>query len=153
MPFIQNIALVDVAKGFHLDVGDNSVLIQIIDTDRETFPKPLRDFKEVHQFKFLDIEADAEVLDEAMRISDEQAEQIAAVLKRAYTEGSNVIVHCHAGVCRSGAVAEVGVRLGFEDTRQYRAPNRLVLSKILRYLPECEFRPFQDLDTGGSQFA
>lgn len=153
MPFIQNIALVDVAKGFHRDIDGNGVLIQIIDTDWETFPKPLAEFKEIHQFKFLDIEADAEVLDEAMRISDEQAEQIAAVLKRAYTEGSNVIVHCHAGVCRSGAVAEVGVRLGFEDTKRYRAPNRLVQSKLIQYLPECDFRPFQDEVHSESDFA
>lgn len=143
MSFIQNIALADVAQGYHRDVEGNGILIQILDSDWETFPVPLVEFKEVHQFKFLDVEEDTEVLDESMRISDEQAEQIAAVLKRAYESGTNVIVHCHAGVCRSGAVAEVGVRMGFEDTRRFRAPNRLVLKKLIKYLPECDFRPFQ----------
>lgn len=155
MPFIQNIALVDVAQGYHRDIEGNGVLIQILDPDWENFPTPLAGFKEIHQFKFLDVEADTPVPDEAMRINDEQAEQIAAILKDAFEKGRNVIVHCHAGVCRSGAVAEVGVRLGFQDTRRYRAPNRLVLSKLIKYLPECEFRPFQSLidEAGsGSQF-
>jgi predicted protein tyrosine phosphatase len=153
MAFIQNIPLSDVATGWHRDIKGNGILIQIIDTDWDFFPESPYDFKEVHQFKFLDVEEDAEVLDEAMRISDEQAEQIAAILRRGLEQDCNIIVHCHAGVCRSGAVVEAGVRLGFEDLRKYRAPNRLVLKKLLKYLPECDFRPFQDTETGGSEFA
>ena len=46
----------------------------------------------------------------------------------------NVVVHCHAGVCRSGAVAEVGVMLGFDDSESFRSPNLLVKHKMMKVL-------------------
>ena len=46
----------------------------------------------------------------------------------------NVVVHCHAGVCRSGAVAEVGVMMGFADCERFRIPNLLVKHKMMRVL-------------------
>ena len=46
----------------------------------------------------------------------------------------NVIVHCHAGVCRSGAVAEIGVAMGFSDTEAFRSPNLLVKHKMMKVL-------------------
>ena len=53
MPWIQNVSLADVKKGHHIRVGENAMLIQIVDPDME-HPVPLHPFKEVHQFKFLD---------------------------------------------------------------------------------------------------
>jgi hypothetical protein len=46
----------------------------------------------------------------------------------------NVIVHCVAGVCRSGAVCEVGVMLGFDDTEAFRSPNLLVKHRMMKCL-------------------
>jgi hypothetical protein len=46
----------------------------------------------------------------------------------------NVVVHCHAGVCRSGAVCEIGVMLGFRDTEAFRSPNLLVKHRMMRAL-------------------
>jgi len=46
----------------------------------------------------------------------------------------NVIVHCAAGICRSGAVVEAGVVLGFDDTQTMRIPNTLVKTSILEQL-------------------
>jgi hypothetical protein len=46
----------------------------------------------------------------------------------------NVVVHCHAGVCRSGAVCEIGVMLGFVDTEVFRAPNLLVKHRMMKAL-------------------
>jgi hypothetical protein len=46
----------------------------------------------------------------------------------------NVVVHCHAGVCRSGAVCEIGVMLGFNDTEAFRSPNLLVKHRMMRAL-------------------
>lgn len=149
MAFIQNIALRDIKDGDHRDIEGNGILIQILDPDWENFPVSPVEYKEIHQFRFLDVEEDYPVPDETMRCSDEQAEQIAAILRNAFEKGYNVIVHCHAGVCRSGAVTEAGVRLGFEDTKRFRVPNRTVLKKILKNLPECDWRPFQQQADSG----
>ena len=46
----------------------------------------------------------------------------------------NVVVHCVAGVCRSGAVAEVGVMMGFRDAEAFRSPNLLVKHKMMKCL-------------------
>lgn len=134
MPFIQNIALMDVAQGYHKDIGDNAMLIQIMDNDCQNFPLPKAFFQETHQFKFLDVEKDTTVIDPAMKISDAQATQLVSLLKHALDKNMNVIVHCHAGVCRSGAVCEVGVMMGFEDTKRYRQPNVLVKTKMMKVL-------------------
>jgi predicted protein tyrosine phosphatase len=46
----------------------------------------------------------------------------------------NVVVHCMAGVCRSGAVAEVGVMMGFRDVGRMRIPNVRVKTMMMREL-------------------
>jgi hypothetical protein len=46
----------------------------------------------------------------------------------------NVIVHCVAGVCRSGAVCEIGVMMGFDDTEAFRSPNLLVKHRMMKHL-------------------
>ena len=132
-PWIQNVALSDVRKGFHIDAGPNSMLIQICDPPGD-FPTPLYKFKEVHQFQFLDVEEKDYVLEEEMRCSQEQANELVRLLQRALENRMNVVVHCHAGVCRSGAVCEVGVMLGFRDTHAFRSPNLLVKHRMMKSL-------------------
>jgi predicted protein tyrosine phosphatase len=133
MPWIENIPLENVAKGQHHDCGVNSMLIQISDHDM-AFPVPKHTFKEVHQFQFLDIEEKDFALDEAMRCSQEQANELVRLLQHALENRMNVVVHCHAGVCRSGAVCEIGVMLGFDDTEAFRSPNLLVKHRMMRTL-------------------
>ena len=136
-PWIENISLDDVRKGYHYDPGFNSMLIQIVDPDTD-FPDPAYQFKDVRKFKFLDVEGnetkDGEKLVYADSITNEDAKGIAEALQHAWNEGMNVVVHCHMGVCRSGAVAEVGSMLGFRDTEKYRVPNLLVKHKVMHYL-------------------
>ena len=133
MPWIQNVSLGDIKKGFHINPGENAMLIQICDPGY-IFPDPKYKFKEVHQFDFLDVEASDFVLDEAMRCSQEQANELVRLLQHALANRMNVIVHCHAGVCRSGAVCEVGVMMGFDDTEAFRSPNLLVKHRMMRAL-------------------
>ena len=133
MPWIQNVALSDIKKGFHIDPGVNAMLIQICDPPGD-FPVPKYSFKEVHQFQFLDIEEKDFALDEAMRCSQEQAAELVRLLQHALDNRMNVIVHCHAGVCRSGAVCEVGVMMGFKDTEAFRSPNLLVKHRMMKAL-------------------
>ena len=69
-----------------------------------------------------------------MKINDDQAKSLVILLKQALLNRSNVIVHCVAGVCRSGAVCEVGVMMGFDDTEAFRSPNLLVKHKMMSVL-------------------
>lgn len=126
--FIENASRFDVTTGFHSDPGPNAMLIQITDLNTE-HPKPILPFKEVWGFHFEDIEEDT-----PEAISQKQADEIGALLRRAKENHMNVIVHCHAGLCRSGAVAECGIFLGFNPPDRLRMPNTLVKKKIMRAL-------------------
>lgn len=130
--WIQNVSMSDIKQGFHIDPGFNSMLIQIVDPAYE-FPVPKYQFRETHQFEFLDAERDDKFPDEA-KITDAQAQELVRLLQHAQEQRMNVIVHCHAGVCRSGAVAELGVMLGFKDTESFRSPNLLVKHKMMKAL-------------------
>jgi predicted protein tyrosine phosphatase len=141
MPWIQNVALSDIKKGLHINPGENAMLIQIVDPDME-FPTPLYKFKETHRFQFLDIEEDGLTnlgdgkwtdLSE-LAVTQEQANKLVRLLQHALENRMNVVVHCHAGVCRSGAVCELGVMLGFDDTEAFRSPNLLVKHKMMTAL-------------------
>ena len=131
--WIQNVALSDVKKGFHFDAGSNSMLIQIVDPAME-FPTPKHQFKEIHQFEFLDLEKDDMPDAEEFKITYEQAAQLVRLLQHALDNRMHVIVHCVAGVCRSGAVCEVGVMMGFDDTEVFRSPNLLVKHRMMKHL-------------------
>lgn len=141
MPWIQNVSISDVKNAHHFDAGENSMLIQIVDPGFE-FPEPLRKFKEVHRFQFLDIEKDAVTnngdgafIDISMfAITQNQADQLVKLLEHALDNRMHVVVHCHAGICRSGAVCEVGVMMGFTDTEAFRSPNLLVKHRMMRSL-------------------
>lgn len=135
-PYIQNVSLSDVRKGNHIVTGAsalNSILIQIVDPDID-FPIPAAKFKEVYQFKFLDIEAKDECENESWRCSQDQADLLVSILQSALHRNLNVIVHCVAGMCRSGAVCEVGVMMGFTDTEVFRSPNLLVKHQMMKTL-------------------
>jgi rhodanese-related sulfurtransferase len=130
--WIENVSWDDVKNGWHSDMGENAMLIQIADP-ATFFPTPKKSFKEVHQFEFLDAE-DGDAFDEDFKISDEQAKEIVDLLEKALYNSMNVLVHCHAGICRSGAVVEVGSMMGFTPTDRYRQPNLRVKHKMMKVL-------------------
>ncbi len=131
--WIENVAAADVPMKFHHDAGPNSMLIQIMDPCPSWWPTPAHEFKEVHRFEFLDAE-DKDGFPEETKISDEQAQEIVALLKHALDNRMNVVVHCMAGICRSGAVAEVGVMMGFQDCERNRIPNLRVKHRMMKAL-------------------
>jgi len=133
MPWIENVAAADIPTGFHHAAGENSMLISI--TDPASWrPIAQHQFKERHDFEFLDVEEKDHVLEEAMRCSHEQAAELVRLLQHALDNRMNVVVHCFAGICRSGAVCEVGVAMGFDDTERFRAPNLLVKHRMMKAL-------------------
>ena len=130
--WIENVSRDAVKNGFHSDMGDNAMLIQISDP-ASFFPVPKKDFKIIRQFEFLDAE-DGDMFPEEALISDEQAFDIVSLLKYAQENSMNVLVHCHAGICRSGAVVEVASMMGFTPTERYRLPNIRVKTKMMKVL-------------------
>ena len=132
--FIENVSKQDVALGWHMDAGPNAMLIRIQDP-ASFFGKIARAdmFKEVHEFEFLDAEDDDGFPDEA-KISDEQAVELVRLLQRAQENHMNVVVHCHAGICRSGAVVEIGSMMGFTPADRLRIPNMRVKHKMMKVL-------------------
>ena len=133
MPWIENVAAADVPMRFHHEAGENSMLIQIMDPASSWWPNPVHNFKETHRFEFLDAE-DRDGFPDETKISDAQAQEIVDLLKHALDNNMNVIVHCMAGLCRSGAVAEVGVMMGFADAERTRIPNIRVKHKMMKVL-------------------
>lgn len=133
MGWIQNISFADAVSGnYPKNDLRNTIHIQIVDPDME-FPVTPHNFSEVYQFKFLDVEKDTEC-DASMKISQTQAREIVKVLQHALDNGKSVVVNCVAGVCRSGAVTEVGVMMGFEDTHKHRGYNCLVKYMLMKEL-------------------
>lgn len=133
MPWIENVAAADVPMRFHHEAGPNAMLIQIMDPAPSWWPTPAHEFKEVHRFEFMDVERDDKWPDEA-KITPAQAEEIVRLLQHALDNRMNVVVHCMAGLCRSGAVTEVGVMMGFDDTGRFRSPNMMVKHSLMRAL-------------------
>jgi predicted protein tyrosine phosphatase len=131
--WIQNVAAADIPNGFHVAVKENSMLIQIMDPASRWWPTPKHNFKEVHRFEFLDAE-DKDGFDEDFKISDAQAQELVRLLQHALDNHMDVVVHCMAGLCRSGAVCEVGVMMGFQDTEKFRSPNMRVKHKMMKVL-------------------
>ncbi len=131
-PKIENVSYEDIQCGNHMVVGSNSMLIQIVDPSNK-FPIPAQKFSEIYGFKFFDVEKNI-IGGDNLKITDTQAKEIANLLKKALKENQDIVVHCEAGIRRSGAVCEVGVMLGFEDQYAYRSPNLMVKHKLLEAL-------------------
>lgn len=130
--WIENVSRDDIKNGWHSDLGPNCILIQIGDPGSE-FPVPKHTFLNSFRFEFLDAEDSDDFPDET-KISDDQAHDLVSILDMAMKQGFNVIVHCHAGICRSGAVVEVGTMMGFTATERYRQPNLRVKHKMMKVL-------------------
>jgi rhodanese-related sulfurtransferase len=127
MSWIQNCSAHAITIGNHRNPGIDGVLIQIGE-----FPTSYYPFKTIHQFDFLDLEESDGYEDQ--KITDEQAAGIILALQNALERDENVVVNCTVGLCRSGAIAEVGIMMGFDDTGVHRIPNLLVKKKLLTSL-------------------
>jgi predicted protein tyrosine phosphatase len=132
MNYIDNVPMTAIVFAEHYDCGPNSMLIQILDPCME-FPTPKHSFKEIHQFEFLDVGDDDKDFAE-FEITIEQAKKLVDLLKHALENRMNILVHCHAGICRSGAVVEVATMMGFSDFDTYRIPNSRVKRLMMKEL-------------------
>lgn len=136
MPKIINISYAQAKSGDYPHPGD-SYLIQITDPGTPA-PETAHDYIAKHHFQFHDAEDNNGAGEfpyvPKVLIKDYQALEIVKILELALFYDRNVVVHCHAGICRSGAVCEVGVMMGFEDPKRVRMPNLLVKNKLKQAL-------------------
>lgn len=138
MPWIENVSMVDAAKAIHHLCEPNAMMIRIHNPGFVplTLIRP-EQFREIHSFEFLDIE-DAEG---EFAPQPEHAKELVRLLRHAFKNRMNVVVHCHAGLCRSGAVAEIGIMMGFNEVHTRRIPNTLLKALMIKELGwsyECE---------------
>jgi predicted protein tyrosine phosphatase len=131
MPYIQNVSLDDIRKGHHIAVREGATLIQIVDPDMHFPIAHNQNFQNIYEFKFLDVEDDVHYTDAP---TQEDADKLVEILQWALTNDRDTVVHCHAGICRSGAVCEVGVMLGFTDSGSFRIPNLLLKQRMMKTL-------------------
>lgn len=118
------------------DIGLNikdtpTVLIQIQDPNTQFIDaRYFEDFVNIYRFHFTDAESGENI------ISDEQAETIARILQNCYKHSFHVIVHCHAGICRSGAITKAASLIGFKPLMagSDANANTLVYNKVRKAL-------------------
>lgn len=134
MPWIENVSMKNAARAFHHHCEPNAMMIRIHDPAFVPLPliRPDR-FREIHSFEFLDIEdTEGDMGEFAPR--PEHAKELVRLLRHALEKRMNVVVHCHAGLCRSGAVAEIGTMMGFDEVHTRRIPNTLLKTLMLKEL-------------------
>lgn len=132
MSNVENISYSDVIKGQHRNNPENTVLIQIVDVGMD-FPIPKYQFKEVYQFNFMDL-TEATEANSLVMINEEQAKYITEILVYAKALDYDISVHCVAGLCRSGAVAEVAEIMGFNYIGKGKQPNSYVKRILLEQI-------------------
>lgn len=134
MPKIENISYMDAKAGNHAIAAENAVMIRIVDINRD-FPPTRKKYKKVLELKFADIvQRDLPAVKYHDAFQEGQAFQVVAFLQEALANGDDVVVHCMAGISRSGAVVEIGSIMGFEPVRDNRQPNLRMKYMMMKQL-------------------
>lgn len=121
IPWIRNVSKKELNT---IDSGD--ILIQI-ENPGEQFAVASRLYSQIIQLQFFGGKNNPK---KDLDITDYQAKIIADILKLSLAEKKNVVVQCVSGLARSGAVAQVGIDMGFLDVGSERNPSKLVYDKI-----------------------
>lgn len=135
MPLIENVPMFAIETGNHRINAKNAYLISITDP-KDRKPVIAGKFEEVYYFKFHDLDKIPEDMPDAVLMSDDDAVKIVSVLNKALAKDYDVVVHCGAGVCRSGAVVEAATALGFVPVHNNRIPNLYVKRKLFEKIIE-----------------
>lgn len=123
---------------------NNVILISINDIGSSTKIENTNFFKNIYTFHFEDIEDEYvysiyskkdKIPIWAIGISEHQAKQIAKILLLSKNK-HNILIHCHAGVSRSGAITQIALDLGFKlySFSNLRTINKTVYKKIKKQL-------------------
>lgn len=151
MPKIYNLSKAEVEKVSYSTRKPYAgyAIMRILDPAMHFKSVSYCDFVDEVRFEFLDATPEECVMygwPSEFMITDEQAEQIAAKLLEWEGRGLNIIVHCHAGLCRSGAVTLAMVERGYDDPilenedKYERIPNKYVFDKIVSAMKNLELK-------------
>ena len=122
---IQNVSRAAIMAGEHIPA---KFLISICDPDQE-YAQHGKEFDHILRLKFWDTN---DMVDGCFQ--EDHAKSIIDFLEKAIEMDSDVVVHCNAGICRSGAVSQIGGILGFQEVRGTQSPNVLVKNLCNRIL-------------------
>lgn len=136
MLYIENCPQIAVERGTHQLPSHHSILVQITDPGSDFVTPKFDDYAAIHRFKFYDVTEPLYCRGLIEPITQDQADELVEILLNAMECRYNVIVHCAAGICRSGAVTEVGEIIGFVPVHNNRVPNVEVKNKMLKKLRE-----------------
>ena len=139
--YIANVSLEKI-EADSFETLKNKILISITDVGYSAKIKNDSEWAAIYRFQFEDVEEEEiysiykkeDILpDWAQIISEIQAEEIAKILSFSMGK-NNIIVHCSAGVSRSGAITEAGLLLGFKlyEFSNLRTINKTVYNKIIK---------------------
>lgn len=138
MPTIENVSRFCIQNGNHKTGYENTLLISINDPGLDV-PKNWDKFTWCFDYYFLDAEKPIEGdHDGEFLIKESDAEEIAYLIRMCFEKNINILVHCSAGICRSGAVAECAEAFGFEYIGNHKQPNLLVKRLVMKYLMSSE---------------
>lgn len=110
---------------------ENTIAISIYTPDY-SIPVLSPDFVEHHTFCFFDRDVAIDELESGI-ITNEDAYKISQIIHRCMTNRMDVMIHCDAGISRSGAVAvaiDDYFRLGQDWSKKKPTFNRLVYNKV-----------------------
>lgn len=130
MPWIANVGEAH-AEMFTPD--DNTVVISITEPKRKA---RLSGFKDMLRLEFQDYDSSRKHPEDAVLFTPTLAARIVRFARKHRDNNSNILVHCAAGISRSGAVAEALLEAfpEYEDKGWPRFPNGMVKSMMKRAL-------------------
>lgn len=142
MSYISNFPGIAIIEGVH-PITNNMYLIRIFSSSgsNESKPKYHTYFKKIYQFRFDDLEK--KYYDKNILFDSEMAKEIISILNDAIQNNIDVLVHCDAGISRSGAIVDIALDMGFKifpKVNYNRQPNSLVRKLLLNELGFYNFK-------------
>lgn len=135
--YVHNVDYLSFKEGWFVNTPKNkTILISICDADKKFHvPKgsQMDDWAGAWCFHFDDIGPELNGVDDCYAMTETQGQSLVCILNDAVHNKWNVVVHCTAGLCRSGAVAEFLIRhFGYHEVNPVRLPNIHVLNTLER---------------------
>lgn len=130
--YTSNLSLHDVQNinfPWFIYEDNGCILIRLHNPDYE-FPKGESDYLRENFFQ----EVYELALEDSYIVPDETIDKLAKLIFDAKERKQNILVHCHAGISRSGAVVEVATMLGYKDIGRHRNPNRVIKENLRKAL-------------------